>query len=175
MPVVTGHRPDLLVTPLRLRQRMFRDDRAGGIPGRLRLRTLHRPPGPRLGLPTPPDAFEHIDQLHEPRGSTYPPRYGSPQGPRRAPNRPSAPFSQTRNSTATSPSARVSSATSSSNYYSRLEGPGPAPLNPSFTTLKELALPVPDRLLRHLPTPGPLSNRDLALEHRQHDADLLLH
>src|SRR5690606_39895555 len=53
-------------------------------------------------------------------------------------------------------------------------GLGLARLNTGLPALQELALPVPDRLLGDLLAAGSLGDRDLPLQHGQHNAELLL-
>ena len=104
MPVMTGHRPDLLVTLLRFGQRMRGDQGPSGLSGRLRLPALRRLSPLRFGLPPAPGAFGHVDQSTEPRGRhahLHTDHLEVLEGPRR----PSTLFFHTRISTTASPNA----------------------------------------------------------------------
>ena len=84
MPVMTGHRPDLLVTLLRFGQRMRGDQGPSGLSGRLRLPALRRLSPLRFGLPPAPGAFRHVNQSTEPRDRHARHQHGSLRGPGRA-------------------------------------------------------------------------------------------
>lgn len=121
VPVMSGHRPDLPMTPRRMRVRVPDHDVTGRDPGRPRPWTFRRPILLRLGLQAPPRALGHVKQIAEPR-SRHARLDADHLEVLEGRNRHSALFFHTRISTAVSPSACVSSATLSSSCCSRVEG-----------------------------------------------------
>lgn len=120
MPVMTGHRPDLAMPPLRLGQRMRGDQGPSGLSGRLRLPALRRLSPLRFGLPPAPGAFGHVDQSTEPRdrhARHHTDHFEALEGPRRS----SAlllPYPDL-NRSLTQPLSQLNSATSTSSCCSR--------------------------------------------------------
>ena len=173
VPVVADHRPDLAMSPGRVRQRMPAGEFHRGASRRPR----PRPPGMGAGTgpdpPTSPGPFGHVDQLAEPRGRHA--RLGTDHlEVLEGPGRPSADFFQIRISTAASPNAWVRSATSASSCSSRVEGPDLPAANAVFPASKKSTFPTTDRLLADLLSPCSLGDGDLTGNHAQHDPGLLL-
>lgn len=166
MPVMTGHRPDLAMPPLRLGQRMRGDQGPSSLSGRLRPPAHRRLSPPRFGLPPAPGAFRHANQPAEPRdrhARHHTDHFEALKGPRR----PSAlllPHPNLNRSLTQRPSQP-----GDLDLQLLLPGHGLTHLNPSPTAFKELPFPVPDHLPgNHLPADC-LNNRDLTFQHGHHD------
>jgi transposase len=112
-----GPSPRSCDAPRRMRQRMLTHQLGRGVAGRARPWTLRRPPGTGLGLPAAPGPLGHVEAGAEPRS-----RHARLDADHleflEGPSRPSADFFRTRISTAASPRAWVSSATSASSCSS---------------------------------------------------------
>src|SRR5690554_1124937 len=122
MPVVADHRPDLAMSPRRMRTRVRQHAFPRGITGRTRPRTLDLSTSTGLGLPAAPSPFRDAELLAPPRGrhpGLDPDHLEVLEGP----NLPSADFFHTLASRWASPSAWVRSATSASSCCSRVDGP----------------------------------------------------
>src|SRR6218665_1115483 len=110
--------------------------------------------------------------VHRTSRSTCPTQYGSPRGPRRtqAALRTLLPHPDLdRNLTQRLDQLR----TLSLQLLLPRRGPGLTRNQTDLASIKELALPVPDHLPRHLLPTSDLNNQHLTLKHRQHDTDLL--
>jgi|GEM_PF-6623501 len=160
MPVMTGHRPDLAMPPLRLGQRMRGDQGPSGLSGRLRPPALRRLSPLRFGLPPAPGAFRHVNQSTEPRdrhARHHTDHFEALEGPRRS----SAlllPYPDLNRSL-----TQHLSQLSDLGFKLLLPGRGLTRLNPGSAAFKELPFPVPDRLPGNLLPAGCLNNRDLTL------------
>src|SRR6218665_3108516 len=172
VPIMTGHRPDLPMPPRRMSRGVLHCEAPGGI-ARAAATAPSESARRVLSLASAARSVRAYRIVHRTSRSTCPTQCGSPRGPRRA---------QAALRTLLPHPDLDRSLTQRLGQLRNLSlqlllprrGPGLTRNQTGLASVEELALPVPDRLPRHLlPTSG-LSNQHLTLKHRQHDADLLL-
>ena len=120
----------------------------------------------RFGLPPAPDLVQACQSVGRTSQWTCPHPHGSPRGPRTAQPalRRFLPHPNLNNSL-TQPLSQPGDL----GLKLLLPGRGLTCLDPSTTTFKELPSPIPDRLPGNLLPADCLSNRDLTVQHGQHD------
>src|SRR6218665_1497328 len=172
VPIMTDHPPALPLPPRRMSAGVLHYETPDSIARGLRPRPLSDGARRVLSLARTPRSVRASRSVHRTPRSTCPTQYGSPQGPRRtqAALRTLLPHPDLDHSL-TQP--RDHPRTPSPQRLLPRRGPGLTRNQTDLASIKELALPVPDHLPRHLLPTSDLSNQHLPPKHRQHDADLL--